>query len=144
MAIPSPVASVGLVVTEYIWPAPPQARRTWVASIRSRSPEGSSATTPVQRPPSRDEIKGEPVLEDGRGAVTHRFDKGPFHLGARRDAACVKHARRGVPAFPRSRQPASWHPVEDGAESDELVHPLGALVDEHANRRLVTKTCSGA
>jgi hypothetical protein len=41
-------------------------------------------------------------------------------------------------AFPGSREPAAGNPVEDGAESDELVNTLGALVDEHPDRGLVT------
>jgi hypothetical protein len=45
--------------------------------------------------------------------------------------------------LPGSGQPTTRDPVEDGAERDELVNPLGALVDENTNRGLVTQSCAG-
>ena len=56
----------------------------------------------------------------------------------------MQHARRRVAAFPGPRQPAARHTVEDRAERYELVDPLGAFVDEHANRGLVAQPGPGA
>ena len=144
MAIPSPVASVGLVVTEYICPAPPHARTTWEASTRRRSPAGSSASDARAAAGVDDEVEGEPVLEDGSGTVAHSRDEGTLHLGAGGRAARVQDSSRRVATFPCPRQPAAGDPVKHGAEGDELVDPLGAFVDEHTNRGLVAQAGSGA
>ena len=52
MAMPSPVASAGLVVTAKTWPAPPVASRVWRARIVTNGPSGVSAVTPRHRPSS--------------------------------------------------------------------------------------------
>ena len=91
-----------------------------------------------------DEIEREPLLENRGRAVPHRGHERPLDLGAGGGAAGVQDAGRRVTALTGSRQLAAGHPVEDGAEGDELVNSHGALVDEHADRGLVAEAGSGA
>ena len=104
-------------------PRPPQARTTWVASTCCSSPDGSSATSPVHRPASttrsRANHSSRIAAALSRTAATRaRSTSAPVAVPAGVQDAC-----RRVPAFPGSGQPAAGDPVEDGAESDQLVDP---------------------
>lgn len=77
------------------------------------------------------DIEGEPVLEDCRRAVTDGRHESPFNLCSSGSATSVQDAGYRVTALSRPRQPPPRHSVENRTQSDELVNPLGALVNEH-------------
>ncbi len=143
--MPSPVASTGLVVTEYICPAAAACEND-VGGLDALEPTFGVERDDAGAPRTfEDEIEGEPTLEDRGGAVTHRFDEGPFHFRACSGPSRVQNTR--AVEWPPSlalRQPPAGAPVEHGAERDELVDALGTFVHEHANRCLVAQSSAGA
>ena len=132
MATPSPVASVGLVVTAKSCPAPPVASTTWSGPHLDRpAPPGGEGQHPAAPPALDQQVDGEPALEHRAGRRPGGLHQRPLHLGPGGRAAGVDHPGPRVAALPGQRQRPRGLPVELGAHGDQLVHPGRALVDQH-------------
>ena len=133
MAIPSPVDSGGLVVTEKSWPAPPVASSVWPArSSTARRAAGEGHHAPAAAALD-DQVEGEPSFHHGAGrrsaaSTSARSTSAPV-------AAPPAWTTRAV-EWPPSRASASGRvvAVERGAEGGQLAHPGRAFVDQDAHR----------
>ena len=74
IAIPSPVACAGLVVTANSWPAPPVARSVWVGPHLDALAVGVEGDDAAAAPVLDDEVDREPALQQRRrgGACRRR------------------------------------------------------------------------
>ena len=96
MAMPSPVASAGLVVTANSWPAPPVASSVWAARTvvaAARRVEGDHAPAPAVLD---QEVEGEPALD----APTPRW-RAPRRRAPARSRRRWPRRRRGRPGRTR-------------------------------------------
>ena len=81
-----------------------------------------------------DQVEREGELVYLANPFAHRHDECPFDLRTGRRAACVHHPRHRVAALSCQFQLAVLVSIEQRTERDEIVHPAGALVDEHPHR----------
>ena len=143
MAMPSPVASAGLVVTAKSWPAPPVASTTWSARTATRTRRrGRERGTPTQRPPSTRRSRAN---QRSRTAPALRQWR---RRGPARPRRRWRRRRRGRPGpgvatLAGSASEPGGLAVEHGAEGDELVDPGRAFVDEDAHGVVVAEAGTG-
>ena len=133
MAMPSPVASSGLVVTAKSWPAPPVATSTLRGPhLDARRPPRVERDDPAAPTALDDQVEREGVLVAGRPRSLRRRRPGPARPRRRWPPRRRGRCGRGCA---RPRGPAGGSPsgvaVEHGAEGDQLVDPDRALVDQH-------------
>ena len=105
MAMPSPVASSGLVVTANSWPAPPVASSTWRGPHLDAAPLGAGDRTPTQRPSSTIRSSAKVFSSTGprwRGTASTRARSISAPVAA--PPAWTTRARR----WPPSRASSSW------------------------------------
>ncbi len=98
---------------------------------RAARRDGDDAAAP---PVLDDEVDREPALEDGVGRRPGGRDERPLDLGPGRRAAGVDDAGPGVAALAGQGQRPGRLAVELGPQGDQLAHPAGPLVDQHADR----------
>ena len=103
MAIPSPVASVGIGRDRVHLPGPAAGEEDVVGLDAQQVAGGVERDDAGAAAALAHEVEGEPVLQDRRGAVAHRRDEGPLDLGAGGEPAGVQDARRRVATFPATR-----------------------------------------
>ena len=89
------------------------------------------------------EVDGEPAFQQDRRRGTYRSHQRPLDLDAGGGTTRMDHPRGGVPTLPGQGQGARLVPVEHRAQGDQLHDPLGPLVDQHPDRRLVTQPHAG-
>ena len=141
MAMPSPVATGGFVVSANTWPAPPVASSVARAStVVSASPASARKRQPTTRPSAHHEV--------GRaGERAHRRCRrvaGVFSSSARTisqpvaSPQRVEHAVARVGALAREVEAARLA-VEARAPGRQLADPLRALLDQHARGRPATR-----
>ena len=132
MAMPSPVDSVGLVVTANSWPAPPVATSTWRARTSRRVAVGvagdhaGAAAALDEQVERRTSARSSAAAVRRTAATSARSTSTPGRRAAGVDDAGVR-----VAALAGQQQLARGVAVEDGAEGDQLVDPGRALVDQH-------------
>ena len=102
------------------------------------------ASTPGAAAALDEQVEGEGALEQRGRGLAHGGDERPLDLHAGGGAAGVDDAGDGVAALPGPGQLAAGVvDVEDGAEGDQLVDPVGALVDEHPHGVDVAQAVAG-
>ncbi len=148
-AIPSPVATAGLVVAENTWPIPPLASTTarhrtaptpsrWPSPITCRVTPASAAAL------TGDQVEDQRVLDDldlGRGG-----DGGhqrPLDLGAGRVAAGVGDPVAEVPALAGQRQLPGRRCGRTPCRGDELAYRGRPLGHQRPHRVLVAHPGAG-
>ena len=106
----------------------------------SVSCEGGDASAPASL---HDEVECERPFEHRDRRAPHRLDERALDLGARRGAACVHDARKGVTSLACELEASVGRTIERGTHGDELRDPVRSLVDEHAHGFDVAQTGSG-
>ena len=91
--MPSPVDSVGLVVTAKHWPTPPVASTVFVAANVSTAPFGPSARDAATDARLDEQLQCEPAFADFDGGGLDRGNERALDLGTGRVAARVHDAR---------------------------------------------------
>ena len=100
MAMPSPVASTGLVVTANSWPAPPVASSTLAARTSRRAPPASTGDAPRRSARPRRAGRARRRSRAARPpCAAHRVDQRPLDLGAGGRAAGVHDPGQRVAAL---------------------------------------------
>ena len=147
-AIPSPVATAGLVVWENTWPSPPLASTTARHSTWPDAVDLALAEH-VQGHPRHAAVGGGHQVDRQRvldhldlGGPLDRGDQRPLDLGAGRVAAGVGDAVAVVAALAGQRQDAVVL-VEHGAPADQLADRLRPLVDQDPYRLAVAGPRTG-
>ncbi len=137
-AMPSPVDSVGLVVTAKHWPTPPVASTRVVARTTRPSRRAAARATPAAVPALDEQLDREPAFADFDRRGLDRGHERALDLGAGRVAARVHDPRERVAAFPREQQTCRRRPrssvsncAPSSASSRTRAGPFG---DEHADR----------
>ena len=102
IAMPSPVASTGFVVTANTWPAPPVVTSTLVARTSVRRPAVVERHHAAAAAALDDEVEREVVLVDGGRGPLDRGDQRPLDLRAGGGAAGVDDAGEAC-GRPRAR-----------------------------------------
>ena len=149
IAVPSPVATAGLVVCEKTWPRPPLASTT---ARQCTAPTPSFWPSPITcrvRPATapfvvEQQVDGQRVLDHldlGRGL--DGGVEGPLDLGAGGVAAGVRDAVAVVAALAGQADLAGGVVVEVGAERDQLADGGGAVGDQDAYGLLVAGARAG-
>ena len=144
MAMPSPVLSTGLVVTEKSWPAPPVASSTLAARDHPHPAAGRRGRPrPGTARRSTTRSRANDVLVDRGHRAPHRLDQGPLDLGAGGGTAGVHDPGQAVAALAGQLEAALLVAVEHGPQRDQLVDPARALVDQHPHRVAVAQPGTG-